>query len=251
MPIKKESADKIGSSSKKPKVSIPSDGDTVCQSIIYDVGFTKTAEKNAQADSREPNLFDGIYVKFAHCKYWDKDGKEHQTLDYSDPKVIKFPKDIGEGDDKVKCWIQNEDYLSVGRVTSKFGGYKKPDNIADLLVIYDLTLSSQFGINPGVLIDLCLSSGLVKLEPADMERVGISVPSTWEYPIINLYRYMDKKMNNLTGKEGPSVSLTGRNRSTNQYDLGTDVVYVPMETGIAVYDALVQRAAKKKDDTPF
>ena len=48
----------VASSFKMPKNSIPTTGETIVKSLIYDIDFTKTAKKVAAEQGRQPTIMD-------------------------------------------------------------------------------------------------------------------------------------------------------------------------------------------------
>lgn len=247
---------------KKPKNSISSNGDTIVESIIYNIDYSKSGKERAEAEGRVPNLFDGLAVKFAHIRYWNG-SDERELIHYEkndEGKVnVSFPCDVKLTDSEIDyCYITNEEYLNVSRVTSKyglFGNYIKPTNEADLLVIYDDSLCSQLGIPAGTISDLILNLELTNLSDEELKTVGITKPQKKMYPIINVYRYRDSWVSKKDGKTTTKFMLTGYNRTEKKNDLG-EVKWVDEVIGDSIYNALVDREIEKKNaanvvDVPF
>lgn len=247
----------VASSFKMPKNSIPTTGETIVKSLIYDIDFTKTAKKVAAEQGRQPTIMDGVAVKFLHLHWWntDKEGNntERQLVDYSDLSDVKFPCDIKVGDEIDYCYITNEEYLNIARVTSKwgiFGRYKRPSNLAEALIIYDASLSDQLGLKEkGIIADLILNLKLApNLSDEDLDKVGMVRPTEIKYPILNLYRYFDKYTDK-TGKEQLKTSLTGYNRTAKKVDLSGNAEWLDEQACLAIYKALIDREKARKEGT--
>lgn len=246
----------VASSFKMPKNSIPTTGETIVKSLIYDIDFTKTAKKVTAEQGRQPTIMDGLAVKFVHLHYWNTDSNktptERQLVDYSDLSNVKFPCDIQIGDETEYCYITNEEYLNISRVTSKwgmFGKYKRPSSIQETLVIYDASLSDQLGLKEkGTIADLIINLKLVPfLSDEELKSVGIIRPTEVKYPIINIYRYFDI-YEDKTGKKQMKVQLSGYNRAAKKADLGGNVEWIDEQACLAIYKALTEREQKRKED---
>jgi len=251
MPVDKTKQTEVLQGNKVPKNSIPSDGDTIVKSLIYDVGYTKTAYTNAQLDNRDPNLFDGIYIKFLHLEYFA--GKEHRLLVSTKGDKVEFPCDITAPDgNKVYCYITNEIYLTPKRLTSKsiYGGFTLPNNLANLLTLYDHSLCMELGVDPGVLVDTMLSiDNLLKdVSDSDLNRVGITKPEIKQFPVLSLYRYHESYVDKKTGKKQSNWKLSGYNKTTKQVDLGGSkgIEWLPESETLRIWDAVTERDIEKQ-----
>lgn len=248
---------------RKPKNSIPVDGETIVKTLIYDIDYTKSAKERAKAEGRPPVLQDGIAVKFVHLDYWDKNNNHKQLVQWdgaTSAADIKFPCDLqtsSEGTDYM--YITNEEYLNIARVTNKsgiYGNFVKPTNEADCLRVFDQSFAVQFGLQGGELADAILNFGIANVTEEELARVGIIKPSKTEYLVLNCYRYLDK-YETKDGKKEMKWSLTGYNRSLKKMDLGGSVEWIPEQVGLAIFEAVVARADAKKNgsttltDSPF
>jgi hypothetical protein len=263
MPVDKTKQQQIVKDTKIPKNSIPSPTEedkreVIVNSIIFDVGPTKSAMERASAEQRDPNLFDGIVVKFAHLEYF-RGNEQRKLITLGD--TIEFPGDIKTPSGDISyCYITNEEYLTLGRITKKgamFGGFSKPDTEAALLVLYDASFCMQIGTDPGILIDTILSvDGLVTLSDEELARVGVTRPEKKQFPIISLYRYLEQYTDRLNKKQR-KWNLTGYNKTTKQVDLGgsSAVRWVDEAQTLKLYDALAEREldirAQKDSQTKF
>jgi len=238
---------------KKPKNSIPIDGEVIVKSLIYSVDYTKSAKERAKDEGREPDLLDGIAINLVHFTCWDKNGVERKLVDYinaTNPKEVQFPCDIILPDgSKDYCYITNNEYLNVSRLTSKsmFGGFVKPSTEAEALLLYDASLSAQFGIDSGEIADAILNAGISKISDEDLDKVGISRPTSVQYPIVTNYRYLDSYDNKKTLKKELKWVITGYNRTTKKMDLGgsSTVEWLPEAKTLIVYEALTDRTIEK------
>lgn len=258
MPKDKVKSQELVDKSKKPKNSIPIVGDVIVKSLLYDIGYTKSAKERAEAEGREPNLFDGIYCKFIHLDYWDKDNNHKQLVKYDgaqSPTDVHFVCDtVDESGEVVKCWIENEDYLNIARLTNKFGpygGFVKPLNEADVLNLYDASMCIQLGIDGGEISDLILQCVKPNISDDELARVGITRPTEDKFPVLSLYRYRDSwESKKEAGKKDSKIMLTGYNRTKKEIDLGgsKSIEWISGDVCNYIYEALVNR---KKGDVPF
>lgn len=238
---------------KKPKNSIPTDGDVIVKSLIYSVDYTKSAKERANDEGREPNLLDGIAINLVHLTCWDKTGKERKLVEYANatnPKEVQFPCDITLPDGtKDYCYITNAEYLNVSRLTSKsmFGGFIKPNTEAEALLLYDASLGAQFGIDSGEIADAILISDITKISDEELDKVGMSRPTVKQFPILTNYRYLDSYDNKKTLKKELKWVITGYNRTSKKMDLGgsSAVEWLPEDKALMIYEALTDRTLEK------
>lgn len=249
MPVNKDRQQQIVKDTKIPKNSIPTEGDVIVNSLIFDIGPTKSAMEVASSEGRNPNLFDGLVVKFAHLEYF-KGNEQRKLINIGD--TVEFPCDIKMPNGETSyCYITNDEYLNLGRITRKgalFGGFTKPDTEAALLVLYDASLCMQLGTDPGILIDTVLSiDGLTTLSDEELARVGITRPEKKQFPIIPLYRYLEQ-YEDRTGKKQRKWNITGYNKTTKQIDLGgsASIKWIDEAQTLKVYDALAERELNNK-----
>lgn len=255
MPIQNKDG---ASAFKAPKNNIPTEGETIVKSLIYDISYTKSAKERAALEQREPNLFDGLAVKFCHLQYWSPNG-ERVLVGYdgaASAKDVTFPCDTMDAAGEISyCYITNEEYLNINRITNKFsphGGYVKPQTEADLLLVYDSSLCSQLGLPGGEIADTILTMGVCNPSDEELARVGIVRPEIAAFPIVNVYRYRDAR----TAKDGKKESkwvLTGYNRTAKANDLGgADAIeWLPASVGYSIAEALAERQIRKANKEPF
>lgn len=245
---------------KTPKNSIPSEGDVMVKSIIYDIDFTGAAKKTAAEQNRKPTLEDGLAVKFVHTHYWGPDKKERQLLVYENAKTaadVKFPCDILNADGTVSyCWITNEEYLNVNRITSKFGfygGYMKPVNDAEFLLVYDSSMCAQLGVPSGTILDVMLNLNLTEVSDEELAQLGIGRPTEKKFPVLNMYRYRETWASKKEpGKTDWKVILQGYNKTSGANDLkDLALEWITDETNSAIYEAIADRNVRKNEKDPF
>lgn len=245
---------------KVPKNSIPSEGDVIVKSIIYDIAYTNSAKSRAAEENRKPVLEDGLAVKFLHTYYWGADKKERELVVYKDaknPNDVKFPCDILNADGTVSyCWITNEEYLNVNRITNKYGlygGYMKPVTDAEFLLVYDSSMCSQLALPGGTLLDLMLNLNLAEVSDEELDKLGIVRPTENKFPVVNLYRYRETwESKKEPGKKDWKVILQGYNKTAGTNDLkDLPIEWIPAETAWAVNEAVADRNIRKSDKEPF
>jgi hypothetical protein len=238
---------------KKPNVSIPS-GSCV-KALLTGIKYTKKGEAAA-------SIMGGIGVSFAFVGYYKGDDMEIYvpTIDYSDPKNIKFPADIKNIDGTTERPGLNSKpiYLTPGVLSAKNMVAGDDENSTALLYAYHLgrTIGTQMQVP---FMNQLMGSGLVKLEPSNLGMTEKEIDIN--FPIVHLYRYTDMKYQKadlIDGhpKEGAQKQFeeqlgTWRKGSDSKDPKGNMLANIPLEfitpeVAIAIISALAERQLEKK-----